>query len=346
MPTKRGITIRDVARRAGVSITAVSHALNGKGTISDLTREKVQRIADEMGYQADALARGLRRSRMGVIGLVLRPLDSLGSYAPNGVDYFLRFAGASAARALDLGLGLMQVGDLTKRPITPLAFSLDGYIVMDPMADDPVVRLLTGREMPYVTLNRDVFRPEVTNWVASDDTRSSWESFEHLASRGARSISMVAGTDQNSWNHDYEEAYRAWCAARGVESRVYRVPEADAEAGGRRAALMLLADGFPDAVHCMTGRHAAGLQSELAQRGLRTPRDYLLLAASDAEQTRRADPPITAFDLEPEALAVATVEKLDALIRGEDTGAGTLVASRLIVRESTAGSSAESEERA
>lgn len=333
----RGITIRDVARRAGVSITAVSHSLNGKGTISDQTRERVQRIADEMGYQADALARGLRRSRMGVIGLVLRPLDSLGSYAPNGVDYFLRFAGAAAARALDLGLGLMQIGDLTKRPITPLAFSLDGYIVMDPMADDPVIRLLESRGMPYVTLNRDMYRPAASNWVASDDARSSWESLEHLVGKGARDIAFVAGTDQNSWNHDYERAYRAWCAGRGQEPRIYRVPEADADGGGRRVARMLLADGLPDAVHCMTGRHAAGMQAELSEAGVRTPRDLLLIAASDAEQTRQADPPITAFDLEPEALAVGTVDKLDATIRGETSAKGTLVASRLIVRASTGG---------
>jgi len=65
------VTIKDVAARAGVSITAVSHALNGKGTLSEETRERIRDVAQAMGYQADALARGLRRSQIGVIGMAL-----------------------------------------------------------------------------------------------------------------------------------------------------------------------------------------------------------------------------------------------------------------------------------
>ncbi|MGI0520884.1 LacI family DNA-binding transcriptional regulator [Microbacterium maritypicum] len=337
MDAAKRITIRDVARRAGVSITAVSHALNDKGTLSEGTREKVRRIAEEMGYEADALARGLRRSRVGVIGLVVRPLDALGTYAPSGVDYFLRYAGAAAARALDLGLGLMQVADLTKRPITPLAFSLDGYIVMDPLLDDPVVALLQSRSMPFVTLNRDMSRPEATNWVASDDQEATERSLDHLEARGATTIAFVAGTDQNSWNHDGEAAYLRWCAERGQQPRLIRVPESAGDRGGRHAARQLLASGLPDAVHCMTGRHAAGLQAEFLTEGIRTPDDLLLVAGSDSEQTRTASPPITALDLHPEEQAKATVDLLDATIRGEAPTQGILRRSQLIIRASTVG---------
>ncbi|MBO1900330.1 LacI family DNA-binding transcriptional regulator [Leucobacter weissii] len=337
MAIRRGITIHDVARRAGVSTTTVSHALNEKGTISERTRERVKSVAADLGYQADALARGLRSSRMGVIGLVLRPLDALGSYAPSGVDYFLRFAGAAAGRALDLGLGLMQVGDLTKRPITPLAFSLDGYIVMDPMDDDPVIGLLQKYEMPFVTLGRDVRRPEANNWVASDDRRSVRTSLSHLHERGARSIAFVAGVDGNSWNRDGEEVYLGWCAEHGVAPRLLHIPESDGEAGGRRAARQLLEEGLPDGVHCMTGRHAAGLQAELREHGVTTPEHLLLVAGSDAEPSRAGTPPITGFDLNPERLAQATVNLLDATIRGEAPPARTLLGSRFIVRASTGG---------
>src|SRR3954454_18544166 len=79
MARTRGVTIHDVARRAGVSISAVSMALNDTGTLSAATRLRVRAVAEEMDYQADALARGLRRSSVGAIGLVMRSLDSLGS---------------------------------------------------------------------------------------------------------------------------------------------------------------------------------------------------------------------------------------------------------------------------
>ena len=105
----KGVTIRDVARRAGVSIAAVSMALNDTGTLSEATRLRVRAVADEMDYQADAIARGLRRSSVGAIGLVMRSLDSLGEYDPHGVDVFTRYIGSASAQAMDRGLGLLLV---------------------------------------------------------------------------------------------------------------------------------------------------------------------------------------------------------------------------------------------
>ncbi len=117
---QHGATIWDVARKAGVSITTVSHSLNGKGNISEATRERVRAVASEMGYVADAMARGLRSSKMNAIGLVFRSLDSLGNYGPNGVDVFMKLAGAAAAETLNRNLGLMLVPpDLSRGPLPP-----------------------------------------------------------------------------------------------------------------------------------------------------------------------------------------------------------------------------------
>ena len=104
-------TIHDVARRAGVSATTVSHTFSGKGVVASETRDRVKAAASELGYRPDALARGLRRNRLGVIGLVVRQLDTLDSALPEGVDYFLRFAGSAALAALGHGYALMLVSD-------------------------------------------------------------------------------------------------------------------------------------------------------------------------------------------------------------------------------------------
>ncbi|WP_053387932.1 LacI family DNA-binding transcriptional regulator [Leucobacter japonicus] len=335
MAGRRNVTIKDVAARAGVSITAVSHALNDKGTLSDETRARVQRVALEMGYQADALARGLRRSPIGVIGIVLRPLDALANYSPPGVDYFLRFSGAAAVSALDHGLSLMQVADLVKGPVTPLAFSLDGYVVTDPVRNDPVVELLESRSIPYVTLGRDPGKPDAENWVASDDTAATRLALDHLAAEGARSVAFVGGTDDNSWNSDAEAAYLAWCAERGDSPRISRVAEGLGEAGGRSLVPSLLVDGAPDAIYSLTGRHAAGIQEAMREHGLIAPTHYLLACGTDAAQTRTAEPPITAIDLRPETLARETVALLAQITRGEQPEGRRLVPSELIVRRSS-----------
>ncbi|NKX50607.1 LacI family transcriptional regulator, partial [Arthrobacter deserti] len=127
------VTIRDVARAAGVSVTAVSHSLNGKGTLAEATRQRVREVAEQLGYQPNPLARGMRRSPIGGVGLMLRPLDTLGTYRPHGVDYFTRLSGAVAVECLDRGMGVMLTRDLTQLPRSPLALSLDGYIIDDPV---------------------------------------------------------------------------------------------------------------------------------------------------------------------------------------------------------------------
>ena len=245
MARGQGITIRDVALRAGVSITAVSHALNGKGTISAATRARIRAVADEMGYEADALARGLRRSSIGAVGLVLRSLDVLGDYAPAGVDVFERVAGVAASQALARGLSMMLVPDLTRVPVPPLSFSMDGYIVTNPHVDDPVIALLERRSIPYVTYGRDPSRPDFPHWASEDDTEATRLVLDRLSGAGAESIALVRGTDPNAWNLDSEQAYRLWCVERGVEPRLYPVPEHNGVAGGRAVAERIVDDGVP-----------------------------------------------------------------------------------------------------
>jgi DNA-binding LacI/PurR family transcriptional regulator len=335
MARNRNVTIKDVAARAGVSITSVSFALNGKGTLSESTRQHIHSVATSMGYQADALARGLRQSRIGVIGIVLRPLDVLENYSPPGVDYFLKFSGAAAICALDEGLSLMQVADLVRGPVTPLAFSLDGYIVTDPIVDDPVVALLEERNIPYVTLGRDLSRPHMTNWVASDDADATQQILEHFSEQGARSVAFVGGRDKNSWNADAERSYKQWCADHGVKERFFTLAEGEGEQGGQAITPELVAEGVPDAILALTGRHAAGIQQAMRERGFIAPRDYLLACGTDAVQTRTAQPPITAIELHPERLARETVALLAAITRDESSEAPRLVRSELIVRQSS-----------
>lgn len=336
MAKRSSVTIHDVAKRAGVSITAVSHALNGKGSLSDATRARVKRIADELGYQADSVARALRASQMSAVGLIIRPLDTLGDYSPSGVDFFTRFSGAAAHAAADRGLSLMLVPDLTRRPLPPLALSLDGYIVTDPVADDPIIAMLMQNELPLVTVGTDPTRSDSTPWVATDDAGNTAQVLEALANSGAREIAFVAGTDDNAWNLDAIAAHRTFCEERGTPARLLRIPEAEGESGGRRAGVELAADGLPDAAFCLTGRHAAGLLREVTDRGIAVPDDFEIAAASDSEHTRSAG--ITSLDMRPAELAASAVSLLDAVTRGDGSAtalSGQLTRGHVILRSTT-----------
>lgn len=339
MPERRvRPTIHDVARRAGVSATTVSHTFSGKGVVAAATREHVREVARELGYRPDAVARGLRNSRLGVLALVLRPLETLDSFLPEGVDYFLRFAGQAALAAMQLGYGLMLVSDPTQESSPSAALACDGFLITEPVQGDPLVRMLIDERIPFLTVGRDPANADYDTWIDTGTTQMTYEVLRHLTEAGASRVALVTGTDRNSWNIDAENAYRAWAADRGQEPHVVHQPETAGESGGRAAAHELLrAASPPDAVYCLTGRHAAGLLRAVTERGYTVPGDIRIVAGSDSEHSRSTTPPITSVDLGPELLArvavTMLVNRLESLDRPIPSGD---LHGRLIVRGSTA----------
>lgn len=339
MPERRvRPTIHDVARRAGVSATTVSHTFSGKGVVAAATREHVREVARELGYRPDAVARGLRNSRLGVLALVLRPLETLDSFLPEGVDYFLRFAGQAALAAMQLGYGLMLVSDPTQESSPSAALACDGFLITEPVQGDPLVRMLIDERIPFLTVGRDPANADYDTWIDTGTTQMTYEVLRHLTEAGASRVALVTGTDRNSWNIDAENAYRAWAADRGQEPLVVHQPETAGESGGSAAAHELLrAASPPDAVYCLTGRHAAGLLRAVTERSYAVPGDIRIVAGSDSEHSRSTTPPITSVDLGPELLArvavTMLVNRLESLDRRIPSGD---LHGRLIVRGSTA----------
>lgn len=334
--TARRITIHDVAENLGVSLSTVSLALNGKGTISAATRDRVFAEAERIGYVANPFARGLRRGRSGVLGLSVRSLDSTGTYRPAGVDHFSRMAGTAAFTAMDRGFGLMLVPLRAGDENSEGRLWVDGYIVEDPRADDPVVGTLLDAGIPVVTIGWDPARKNRTAWVSTADRDASTQLLDLLAARGARRICFICGTERNSWNTETARAYRAWCRAHGMPARLLRVPESAGEEGGAQiAAKILTGPGTPDAIYCQTGRHAAGVARAALSMGLRIPHDMLVAAGNDAEQTRSFDPAITVIDLQPETLGREAVDLLADIIENGSRERSRVVSARLIERGST-----------
>ncbi|MGW5237384.1 LacI family DNA-binding transcriptional regulator [Monashia sp. NPDC004114] len=314
MTRRRHVTIHDVARRAGVSATTVSHTFTGHGVVATTTQQRVRAAATDLGYRPDALARGLRSSRLGVIALVERSLTELEAHAVLGIDYFLRFAGAAALAAFDQGYALMFVSDPSGDESPGAAFACDGFLVTEPVADDPLLKTLARHGIPYLSVGRDprLDEPDTVVDIATDLITD--RVLEHLADSGASRIATVVGTDQNAWNIDTETRYRSWVRERGLEPVVVRRPELSDVEGGREAITEALdVDPRLDGVYVLVPEHAVGVQQVLVERGLS---HVPLVCGSDAEAVRAGTPPISAVDLQPEALAWQAVTRLLTRIDG------------------------------
>ena len=314
-PRRERPTIHDVARKAGVSPTTVSHTFSGNGTVAPATRERVRRAASALGYRPDVLARSLRSNRLGVIALVLRTLEG---GPPEGIDYVLQFAGAAAVSAMQLGYGLMLVADPTAPGAPATAMACDGFVVTEPVEDDPLMDVLHNDGIPYVAVGRvpgrdvipalDIFTEPITKRV-----------LDRLHAGGARRIALVAGTAPNAWNIDTETSYEKWVRRHRQPISISRQPESGQIVGGRTAVDELFdRDNPPDALYCMTGDHAAGALERLLELGLTVPDDVQILCGSDATHVRATEPQITAIDLQPELLAQLAVTRLVNQLDGTD----------------------------
>jgi DNA-binding LacI/PurR family transcriptional regulator len=329
----RVVGIKEVAERAGVSVTTVSHALNGKGRISPQTRQRVNDVAEQLGYQPNATARNLAGSRRGLIGLAVAQTGE-GNFAVSDFEYFAELISAASVAALDCGYALMlasaaQVEAWMRIPI-------DGAIVVDPVTRDPLVEHVRRSGVPLVTTGR-VPGAKHGHWVDTDHRTATRAILDHHAARGAQRIALLESPPTTSYAIDSHAAYEEWCAERGQKPIATVAREDLSESAGFEATVKLLRRAQrPDAVHATLDRIALGALLAAQSRGLSVPHDLLVSGCADSEASKWARPGLTTVELHPGQIGDEAVKLLTALIEDRELPAAQVyVPSRIILRGST-----------
>jgi DNA-binding LacI/PurR family transcriptional regulator len=331
-------TIRDVAKAAGVSVTTVSHALNGKGRVDPATRALVVQVVRELGYRANRHARGLRSGRSGTLALLLPVRASVPADEALSLDFYMRLASAAAAAAFSQDEALMLLPPAIVQ--TGLrGIELDGGIVVDPSPLDPRVSLLSGQGVPVVTIERDLGRPDDPWYVASETNANTRQVLDHLAGQGARRIALLVPKTDWGWATETLTAYDAWVREHGVPRLVVPVAMQPGEESAFVAARRLLARRSPpDAVFVVAARFIRGVLRAAQAEGRQVPGELLIAAGVDSIPAREGDPPVTALDLHPERQAEAAVEMLLARLDGAEVAAPRYIRATLSLRASTGAS--------
>jgi DNA-binding LacI/PurR family transcriptional regulator len=330
---RQKVGIREVAQKAGVSITTVSHALNGKGRINPDTRKRVQEVAERLGYRPNALARNLAGGRTGLIGLaVAQTLDK--RFAVSDFAYYSQLMSAATVDAFDRGYALVLASGVEEAAWSRLL--LDGAIVVDPVQSDPLCAELRRRHVPLVTTGR-VPGGRAGFWVDNDHVAGTRAILDHLAARGAERIALLASPPITSYAIDARESYDGWCAERGQRPRV-AIARADlTESSGFEATVRLLRDPAPpDAVYATLDRLALGALLAAQAEGMSVPHELLVAGCTDSDAGRSARPSLTALALNPEQIGRDAVAMVASLIEGEHPQQPhVLVPTKILARGST-----------
>lgn len=329
-PPNRRQTIRDLAEAAGVSISTASNVLNDTGRIGAETRERVRRVALEIGFRPNALARSLLSRRSHTVGILTN--DTYGRLT-------LPLAAGVGEALLDEGVSVFLCPTNNDPRLERLHLEalldkqVDGLIFTATRIDRTPPPALRDLPFPVVYAFAEG-TPDRVSFVP-DDEAGARLAIHHLLACGRRRIAHVTGP------HDYLAARRRADAYRALGGPDARVLFGDwTEEWGREAAEQLFADpaGAPDAVFCGSDEIARGLIDALRDRGLTVPDDVAVMGFDNWEiVSRQTRPPLSTIDMGLQAIGRAAGEAILALSRGEAVAPGVRRLACTLVRRQSCG---------
>jgi DNA-binding LacI/PurR family transcriptional regulator len=333
-PVRRRPGIHDVAEEAGVSITTVSHALNGRGRVLPETRERVLDIAARLGYSANVHAQRLATGSNQAIAL------QVSGYGKNivGVDsaYYIELLNGASSVALDLGYMPMLAPPEIHREFINLP--ADGALIVDPTGREPLITSIAESGGTIVTAGRPLKHKEhISGWVDNDLPTLTVRVLDHLYEQGYRRPAILTGPRNRSYSADTINAYNQWSAEKGIEPIVAAVrgnPTADLAI---KAARELLSRSVrPDSIYASFDVFALGAMRVAAELGIGVPDELGIVATVDSEALRSASTPLTAIENHPRMIGAEAMRLLIGVIRGdEEPPVKGVIQGELKVREST-----------
>lgn len=282
------MTIAEVASRAGVSPTTVSHVLSGKRIVGAATRGTVQEAIRELGYRPNNVARNLRTRRSRMVAVVVPDIT-------NPFYGVLTRGLADAMDAAGYGSYVCNTDGLPDRERKLLEDVLDRGADGIVLASGDVASsasLGPGVQTPIVCVG-DALEHACVDLVTADDRVGAEAVTQHLLERGATRIAMIEGPASSGLPR--AEGYRAALLAAGRSPHPELVASGDwTRRGGREAMRLLLARAEPpDAVFCANDLMAIGAIDAARECGLRIPDDLAIAGFDDVDAATIVSPTLT-----------------------------------------------------
>jgi len=332
---RRKVTRIQVAQRAGVSPSTVTRALNAHPRIPDRTRQRIRRLAREMGYVPSTLARSYFQNRSFRIGVVI-PFESGRAHHPLPYEYFAKtlFGLNEAARGMRYSIGIFADNGLSAAQLARLVQerAADGLVFLANVIGDPRFALLHRERVPFVFVHHYV-RNKPYPFVDCDARAGMAEAFEHIIAGGVRSVGFLGGGDRYINSIDRKRFFRQLAEQHGLH--VSKVLDGDysRRSGYLAAAQFLAVKRGPDLVLCANDRMAFGLLEGLRDAGRRVPQEMKVIGFDDLEIAQMAVPPLTTIENPFFEIGRTAAKLLIGAITGQPAGSARLP-TRLIVRES------------
>ena len=326
-------TMREVAKRAGVSLATVSRVLNNTQYISEETRRRVLDAVREFNYYKNVHARRLATGSSDLYGLVISGIAN---------PYFPEIIRGYQAMAWSRGFDVLLCNteydpERTRAVMQKLRESeVRGVAIVTSSVDKDMAAELTAAGIPLVFCNSDPAGKLIGN-IFIEYEHGVKKAIEHVLELGHRRLAVIAGPPDNRTAVTIKNALESGLAARGLKPVCVLESDYRVDAGASAVRQILSLPEIPTAIFCGNDLIAMGAMSALEESGVRVPEDVSVIGIDDIFFAYLARPPLTTISVPREQLGMKAFEALDRMLKlKRQKGSNYALETDLVVRKSTA----------
>lgn len=307
-------TIKDVAKKAGVSISTVSRAISGNVPVSPETKAKIFQAVEELNYRPNAVAQGLKNGKSRTIGLVIPNFRSL--VFPIAIQGIAEVADRHGYTLIlchteeDAAVEKQYINNLRRRLI-------DGLILTTATGESEHILQLKAEGFPLVLLLRQM--DATVDAVIADNYQGAYDGTGFLLDRGYRRIGFVNGTLKLDLYRQRFAGFKQALMDRGaaIEEALISHDAAGWEDGYREMVRLLALPSPPEAVFATSDPKAFGVIKAIRERGLGIPEEIAVLGFDNLETAQLVHPPLTTVAQPFYEMGKRAGERLVRLMQGE-----------------------------
>lgn len=332
-------TIKDVAKKAGVSITTVSRALNGYSDVNVKTRQRIIEAAKELNYTPNAVARTLVTKKSKTIGLIVSELSRSSAKDNFTFEVLCGINKSVGDMNYDMILFSTNPNKQKQKSYTQLCLErgVDGAILQGIRTDDPYLQEVVESKIPCVLIDIPLQEDHV-GFVSTDNVYGAKKAVEHLLELGHRKIGMINGHEHAYVSKERLRGYQEALQQAGIE----RHPEWTlngqfSEEEAEKAAYSLLKD-YPEitALFCASDLMAFGAIKGAKRLGRKVPKDLSVIGYDDIILSSYHSPALTTIAQDKFMMGYEAARLLiEMLDDPERLGKKHVLETKLIIREST-----------
>jgi DNA-binding LacI/PurR family transcriptional regulator len=314
-PQARNATALDVARRAGVSQSAVSRAFTPGASVARETREKIVEAARELGYRPNAIARTLITRRSRIVALVVAYLQN--HFYPDVIE-------SLSKRLQAIGYHILLFTADIDRPVDPVVAEILGYqpdavVLASASLTSALADECRAAGIPVLLFNRTT-QARATSSVTGDNLTGGRTIADFLVAGGHKRLGFIAGIEDSSTSRDREAGYTTRLAELGFPAPTRAVGHYSLEGAAAATRQLLSEREPPDAIFCANDHMAiAATEVIRAEFGWRIPQDVSLVGFDDVGPARWSAFSLTSFSQPLEPMVETAFDILSGLLEDPAT---------------------------